>query len=464
MKHHPMTTTNYLMTTTNYLMTTTNSWQSWNQNLHHTYKKHIAPASESEIVDFVKSTEGTIRMYGAKMSSADIAAGAENLISSENYNNVLACDDEKRRITVQSGISLKKLIAAMAKKGWCLPSLPDVDTITLGGAISTGTHGTGKNAGLLSEMMVACRLIKANGDVIIIDQQSGMLDAVRTSLGLLGILSTITIACVPTFQMVLEEGPMPDHLWLAKLNTLQKKNDFLRILWLPHTNYGYVIQGTHLKADHHRHPTQMAEQTLATVSPSAPWYHKYRRAVSYRLYRFTVNHNWFTRIANTIIFWFFFRRTQKKRGTLYDATVTQSRSHTMELAEWTIPMAKFPATFDHLRQELNKPGNRAYAQIPMDIRFIKRDNTWLSYAYGSDTVTVGCITRCAEAASTYKAFEVIESVFITNGGRPHWAKRHHVDAPTLRQIYPKWDAFITLRKKMDPQGRYLTGYLARLFA
>jgi hypothetical protein len=33
----------------------------------------------------------------------------------------------------------------------------------------------------------------------------------------------------------------------------------------------------------------------------------------------------------------------------------------------------------------------------------------------------------------------------------------------LSKLYPRWDDFLTLRERMDPQGQFLTPYLRRLF-
>ncbi len=99
----------------------------------------------------------------------------------------------------------------------------------------------------------------------------------------------------------------------------------------------------------------------------------------------------------------------------------------------------------------------------MDVRFIQKDESWLSYAYGEDTVTVGCISRNVDKADDYKAFNTMQKVFLKYGGRPHWAKMHTLSKFQLRELYPKWDEFVTLRKAMDPNGKFLNKYLEKIF-
>ena len=152
-----------------------------------------------------------------------------------------------RTITVQSGIILGDLIEAIEAKGWCIPCLPDINTITIGGALATGTHGT--SGKLLSEYMTKCNLILADGSVKEITDEDDIIDAVRVSLGVLGVMSTITFKCEPIYTLHIKEGPEADTEWLPKIKERLKKHDFLRILWLPHTDKGYVITGDKIDAN-----------------------------------------------------------------------------------------------------------------------------------------------------------------------------------------------------------------------
>ena len=99
----------------------------------------------------------------------------------------------------------------------------------------------------------------------------------------------------------------------------------------------------------------------------------------------------------------------------------------------------------------------------MDIRFVYQDKSWLSYAYGQDTVTVGCVTRNATTADNYEAFKSVERIFLKYGGRPHWGKRFKAKDETLSKLYPKWEDFKKLRKEFDPTNKFLNPYLKELF-
>lgn len=423
-------------------------WVSWNKNLKHRYSTLFKVTNESELVDVVSKSE-KIRFFGAKQSSADIAANASNLVDMNGYDKILFVDEENFEITVQSGIKLSCLLETIEAKGWCIPCLPDINTITLGGALATGTHGT--SGKLLSEYMVRCRLVMADGTIKDVQEEDDFMDALRVSLGCLGIMSTITLRCESIYTLHVKEKPEDDKVWLPKINERLKKHDFLRILWLPHTNKGYVITGDKISDD-----TEVSENL-------GPSYLKHRRTASKILYKYTHKFPWITAIANKLLYLGFFRSKKEHKGSLYQATVTKSRGSTLELAEWSVSLDKFPKLFEELKTEINKWSNNSFIHIPMDVRFVTKDKSWLSYAYEKDVVTMGCVCRNAGAAESYEAFKTIESLFLKYGGRPHWGKRFEVKDNGLSKIYPKWENFKALRRELDPTKKFLNPYLLDLF-
>ncbi len=423
-------------------------WVSWNKNISYNYKSLYSIKTEQELQEVIANTDN-VRFFGAKQSSADIAAGTDTLIDITTYNKILSYDDSERIITVQSGVVLGDLLEAIETKGWCIPCLPDINTITIGGALATGTHGTSGN--LLSEYMIACNLILADGSIKEVSEGDKLMDAVRVSLGVLGIMSTITFKCEPIYTLHVKEGPESDKEWLPKIKERLQKHDFLRVLWLPHTDKGYVITGDKIDPD-----TKIKENL-------GPKYLKHRRKTSKILYKYTHVFPWITAIANKLLYRGFFNSRKEHKGSLYQATVTKSRGSTLELAEWTIGLDQFPIVFEELKKEINKWSNKSFIHIPMDIRFVYKDNSWLSYAYKKDIVTMGCVSRNAATADTYEAFKSIESIFLKYGGRPHWGKRFTAKDNQLTKVYEKWEAFKLLRSELDAKNKFLNPYLTELF-
>ena len=423
-------------------------WTSWNDNITSNYDFLYKITSEKELQEVVIKSK-RIRIFGNKQSSADIASGVATLVDIRSYNQVVSVDETNRKITVQSGIVLGDLLDIIESKGWCIPCLPDINTITIGGALATGTHGT--SGKLLSEYTTKFRIILADGTVKTITDKDQLINAVRVSLGVLGVLSEITFQCEPIYTLHIKEGPEDDKVWLPKIKERLRKHDFLRILWLPHTDKGYVITGDKIN------PNTEIKENLG------PSYLKHRRTASKILYKYSHIFPWITAIANKLLYKGFFSSTKEHKGSLYQATVTKSRGSTLELAEWTISLDVFPDVFEALKSEINKWSNKSFIHIPMDIRFVYKDNSWLSYAYKKDVVTMGCVSRNAATADTYEAFKSIEEIFLKFGGKPHWAKRFTAKDTELSKVYEKWEDFKLLRTKFDPTNKFINPYLEKLF-
>lgn len=423
-------------------------WTSWNENLTYKYKSLYKITTEKELQEVVAKTD-KIRFFGTKQSSADIAAGIDTLIDITSYNKIVSYNETERTVTVQSGVILGDLLEAIEAKGWCIPCLPDINTITIGGALATGTHGTSGH--LLCEYMTACTLVLADGSLKNVNESDPFMQPARVSLGALGVMSTVTFTCEPIYTLHVKEGPESDTEWLPKIKERLLKHDFLRILWLPHTDKGYVITGDKIAPE-----TKIIENL-------GPKYLKHRRKASKILYKYSHVFPWITAIANKLLYKGFFSANKEYKGSLYQATVTKSRGATLELAEWTIGLDTFPLVFEELKTEINKWSNKSFIHIPMDIRFVYKDRSWLSYAYQEDTVTMGCVSRNAVTADTYEAFKTIETIFLKHGGKPHLGKRFTAKDAVLTKVYSKWEDFKILRRKMDPTNKFLNPYLSKLF-
>ena len=100
--------------------------------------------------------------------------------------------------------------------------------------------------------------------------------------------------------------------------------------------------------------------------------------------------------------------------------------------------------------------------FPIEVRFVKGDDIWLSPFYQRDTCSIAVHRYFEEDFTPY--FKTIEPIFRKYQGRPHWGKLNTLGAQELRALYPRWDDFAEVRRELDPEGRFLNPYLRELFA
>jgi FAD/FMN-containing dehydrogenase len=98
--------------------------------------------------------------------------------------------------------------------------------------------------------------------------------------------------------------------------------------------------------------------------------------------------------------------------------------------------------------------------IPVEVRFAAADDSWLSTAYERDNAYVAVHQyHRMEHAGYFAAFEAIVA---EHDGRPHWGKLHSLGADALRSLYPRFEDFLAVRDRLDPDRRFTNAYLRHL--
>jgi len=116
---------------------------------------------------------------------------------------------------------------------------------------------------------------------------------------------------------------------------------------------------------------------------------------------------------------------------------------------------------DCLREVVAAHETHDEAFFPIEFRFVRGDDAWLSPFHGGD--------RCAIAAHALQGepydylVSAIGPVFRRHGGRPHWGKLHDMTTAQLAAAYPRWNDFQRVRRELDPQGRMLNAWTRKLF-
>ena len=99
--------------------------------------------------------------------------------------------------------------------------------------------------------------------------------------------------------------------------------------------------------------------------------------------------------------------------------------------------------------------------FPLEFRFVKGDDIWLSSFYQQDSVSIS--VHQYHKQDPQLLFDVVEPILQKYHGRPHWGKMHRMSTAQLRALYPKWDDFMALRQQLDPSDKFLNPYLEQLF-
>ena len=186
------------------------TWTNWagNQTMCPTRVAH--PTSAHDIAEEVRgaAAEGRrLKAIGAGHSFTAIGLTDGVLLDLSSYDALVSVDKARGRVTVQAGMRLRRLNAVLAEHGLGLTNMGDIDVQTVAGAVSTGTHGTGRSSAALATQVVALELVLADGSVVTCsaDQQPELFSAARVGLGALGVISTVTLQAEPAFLLEADE-------------------------------------------------------------------------------------------------------------------------------------------------------------------------------------------------------------------------------------------------------------------
>ncbi|MFP6648112.1 MAG: FAD-binding protein, partial [Pirellulaceae bacterium] len=163
------------------------------------------PASEQEILEILERHHGQrVRAVGRLHSWSEAAVTDSVLLDLRRLNSVqLQPEGDQLVATVAAGCQVKRLLKELGRQDATLPSLGLITEQTIAGAISTGTHGSGRHS--MSHYIVAVRIARydtSSGRPMIEEITGGeQLQAARCSLGSLGIILSVRIRCRPAYNV-----------------------------------------------------------------------------------------------------------------------------------------------------------------------------------------------------------------------------------------------------------------------
>jgi FAD/FMN-containing dehydrogenase len=128
-------------------------------------------------------------------------------------------------------------------------------------------------------------------------------------------------------------------------------------------------------------------------------------------------------------------------------------------SEYSVPVERAGAVLREIKALVRRRKTRVH--FPIECRFVKGDDIWLSPAFARDSAYVAVHMFAGMPYEEY--FRATEDIFAQHEGRPHWGKLHWLGPSELRARYSHWDDFLRVRKELDPDGVFLNDYLERLF-
>ena len=410
--------------------------KNWAGNLDYSSDRLYATASLEQVQDYVKK-ESKLKVLGTRHCFNNIADSKDGFLSLKPMDKVIALDPAKHTVTVGAGITYGQLCPYLDSKGFALHNLASLPDISVAGACSTATHGSGEKNGNLATAASGLEMVTASGDVVNLSRERdrGTFPGAVVGLGALGVITKVTLDIQPTFlmrQYVYENLPLiqlKDHFdaiessgYSVSLFTDWQKQRINEVWIKSRVEEGQAFHATPeffgaTLATRNLHPIAelSAENCTEQMGVPGPWYE--------RLPHFRMG---FTPSA----------------GKELQSEYFVPRQHAVEAI----------LAVERLREQVSPH------LLISEIRAIAADELWLSPCYEQPCVTIH-FTWKQDWPAVRKLLPVIEKELVPFRARPHWGKLFTTSPAELKDIYKKMPEFVELSKKYDPQGKFRNEYL-----
>ncbi|MCC6920903.1 MAG: FAD-binding protein, partial [Alphaproteobacteria bacterium] len=430
-------------------------WSNWSGDVTASPQAVWRPQNEQELAGLIRGVAGPIRPAGSGHSFTPLCASNGAIVSLENMTGLIEVWPDRQEAELWAGTPVYAVGPLLHPHGLALANQGDIDRQTLGGAIGTGTHGTGIGFGSLSTMVTGVTLVTGSGEILTADRNNDpdLFDAARVSYGSLGVITRFRLKLVSSYALseasyVEEAGKV-----LEKLEELAAAHRHFEFFWFPYSD-------------------KVVVKTL-DIAPEKPERALDISAMKARGERVSSDSVTFDRICR-VVKWLpwtsaFFHRlltSQMAKGEAKPGRVRWSwetfpspRTTRFNEMEFSVPHAK---AADAIRAVVARiRAERIPTAFPIEFRFVKGDDIWLSPFSGRDSATLS--VHQYHAMDQWPLFKACQEEFLKFEGRPHWGKQHTLTGRDFLWLYPEWRRFQSVRQRVDPENKFVSPYLRTLF-
>jgi xylitol oxidase len=407
--------------------------RNWAGNITYLSDNLYEPSTLDELRELIVNTK-RIKAQGTNHSFNGIDNSTFNFVRLLKMNQVLSLDETNMTVTVQAGMRYGELGKYLEAKGYALHNLASLPHISIGGTIATATHGSGDRNGNLSSSVRGMKIMNAAGEIV---DAGSDLSSTIVHLGALGIVTEVTLAIQPSFQVrqyVYQYLPMNvlkehfeeifssgysvslffdwaseniNQVWVKKRVTAEDPAD------APADLFGAKLASKDL------HPIETISAVNCTpqMGVAGPWHE--------RLPHFKLD---FTPSAGEELQAEYF----VPRANAYEAIAA-----VYELRKQVSPLIQISEVRSIAADELLMSPCRNQDSIAIHF-------TWKKDWDGVKNV----LPQIEEALSKFKV-------------RPHWGKLFTIAPKVLQERYPGLSDFKKLIKGFDPEGKFRNEFLER---
>lgn len=413
-------------------------FKNWAGNVVFGATRKALPRTLAEVQELVASSEH-IRAVGAAHSFSSIADTTGVHINLANLDTDLRISSDRSFVTVAAGTTYGELAILLDRAGLALHNMASLPHISVGGAIATGTHGSGDLNGNLATAVVSLQIVTANGKVVELspDSNGDAFKGAVVSLGAMGIVTRVGLRVQPAYSVsqVVFAGMDCDSLFanfeeifsssysVSAFTKWQEGPDCqLFLKQRNETNERWValelMGALRRKIRVHPLPEHSADCCTEQLGIPGPWH---ERLPHFRL------------------------------------DFTPSFGDELQ-TEYLVPRSSAVEALRRVKALRDTIG--PLLQVS-EIRTIAADDLWLSGSYGRDSV--GIHFTWHNDSAVLGVLPLLDAALYPLGARPHWGKLFTMAPTQIAKTYPQLTAFTEMVRHWDPTGKFTNSVFESIF-
>ncbi|MBP6996666.1 MAG: FAD-binding protein [Phycicoccus sp.] len=422
-------------------------WRNWTGDQTCTPAHRANPRTVQEVSSAVIAAAErgqVVRVVGGGHAFGDNVTTTGTLISLDGLTGLHAVDRERGLVRVAAGTRLVELNALLDEHGLALPNLGDINVQSVAGAISTATHGTGARFGNLATLVESMEIVAADGSVI--ELRDNDLRAGRVSVGALGVVTAYTLRTVPSFHLHERRAREPLAQVLEELDERVQRHDHVEFFVFPHARDALTKT-----LNRTQEPVRAGSERRAYLE-EVILENRVLDVVCRAGRRFPGSIPRLNRLVTALA-------GSSDKVNVGHRVFSSPRLVRFTETEWAFPRE---ACSEVLQRMLTLIASRYDVNFPIEVRFTAADTqSMLSPSFDRDTAYLAF--HMYQGMPWEDFFDSVRVVAAEYGARPHWGKRHTLDAAALSELYPEWAAFQEVRCRLDPQGVFANVHIERIF-
>ena len=172
--------------------------RNWAGNVTYSTSRVLRPRSVAEAQELV-ACEESLRPLGTRHSFTTVADTDGTLLSTEHLDRIVEIGETT--VIVEAGIRYGELATTLHAHGRALANLASLPHISVGGAVATGTHGSGVANPSLAAAVASLDLVTADGELRSLRRGDDDFDGAVVALGALGLVVRLTLDVVRAFDL-----------------------------------------------------------------------------------------------------------------------------------------------------------------------------------------------------------------------------------------------------------------------